>query len=142
MEALLKRSGGGPTTGTAEIADHGDGINVNLYINNLTPGNYRFAIHANGNCSSSNLFSAGPVWVPPGSQKTPAELTTEFRTTGEGDKIVDFHVPGMTIGSGPNSVVGRSVVIHEGRGTLDAKPGVPNGRELCGVIGTAASFFN
>jgi Cu-Zn family superoxide dismutase len=142
LEALLAHSGGAPATGTAEITDRGDGININLYINNLIPGTFRFAIHATGNCSSSNFFSAGPIWVPPGSDKTVAELTPEFRTTGEGDKLVTFHLPGMTIGDGPNSVLGRSVVIHEGREVSDAKPGVPNERALCGVIEPAHSFFD
>ena len=142
LEALLARSGGAAATGTAEFVDRGDGVNVNLYINNLTPGSFRFAVHATGNCSSSNFFSAGPAWVPPGSDKTPAELTTEFRTTGEGDKMVTFHIPGMTIGPGPNSIMGRSVIIHQGRDIADAQPGVANSRILCGVIGPAHSFFN
>jgi Cu-Zn family superoxide dismutase len=142
LEALLAHSGGAPATGTAEFTDHGDGVNVNLFINNLTPGTFRFAVHATGNCSSSNFFSAGPVWIPPGSNKTVADLTPDFRTTGDGDKIVSFHLPGMTIGSGPNSVLGRSVVIHEGREISDAQPGVPNERSMCGVIGPAHSFFD
>ena len=38
--------------------------------------------------------------------------------------------------TGPDGVVGRSVVVHDGgRGTIVAKPDVPNDRIACGVIG-------
>lgn len=141
VEALLQRAGGGPWQGTVKFTDRGNGVLVTLYASNILPGTYRLAIHANGNCSSPNFFSAGPPWAPPGSTKPAAELMPEIHTNSDGDTLATFQVPGLHI-AGDNSLQGRSVVLHWGRVASDTQPGVRNDRALCGVIGPVHSFIS
>ncbi len=89
-------------------------------------------IHATGNCSSPNGFSAGPPWAPPG-----VPLAEEGFPILKNDDSASSVVwlAGYKL-TGPDGVVGRSVVVHEGgRGTIVARPDVPNDRIGCGVIG-------
>ncbi len=141
VEAQLKAPGNGPWQGTVKFTDRGDGVLVTVFITNIAPGTYRLAIHANGNCSSPNFFSAGPPWAPPGSTRPAAELAPELHTNSEGDMQRTFQIPGVHI-SGENSLQGRSVVLHWGRNAEDTKPGEANNRALCGVVGPVTSFMN
>ncbi|MBS0320450.1 MAG: superoxide dismutase family protein [Proteobacteria bacterium] len=141
VEAQLKAPGNGPWEGTAKFSDRGDGVLVTLYVKNLAPGAYRFAIHAKDNCSSPNFFSAGPAWAPPGSTKPAVDIAPPLYTNGEGDITTTFRIAGVRI-SGPDSLEGRSVVLHQGSTVADTRPGEPNKRVLCGVVGPVTSFMN
>ena len=92
-------------------------------------------IHETGNCSSPNGFSAGPPWAPPG-----VSLAEEGYPVLKNDDSasVVVRLAGYKF-TGPDGVVGRSVVVHDGgRGTIVARPDVPNDRIACGVIGPPA----
>jgi Cu-Zn family superoxide dismutase len=141
VEALLQPAGGGPWQGSAKFTDRGDGVLVTLFFTNQIPGTYRLAVHANGNCSSPNFFSAGPPWVPAGSGKTPAEMTPEIHTNSDGDVAATFQMHGVKI-SGENSLQGRSIIIHWGREINGTESGAANKRVLCGVIGPVRSFLS
>jgi len=67
------RGTGSAATGAVYIFDARDGVQVQLTLANLLPGTYRIALHE-GNCRSSNFYSAGPAWAPPGWTKPPGEL--------------------------------------------------------------------
>jgi Cu-Zn family superoxide dismutase len=112
------------------------GVIMTVNFNGAGPGEYRIAVHANGNCSSPNAFSAGPPWAPPG-------VAIASPTVFKNDESASLSVrlPGYRI-EGPDGVSGRSVVVHAGsRDSLDAQPGVSNGRIACGVIGTPRSLL-
>ena len=55
------RSPSSAVTGSVRVYDYRDGVQVQLYVNNLIPGQYRIAFHETPNCRSPNLFSAGPA---------------------------------------------------------------------------------
>jgi Cu/Zn superoxide dismutase len=133
LEAALKGTGSA-ATGTVRIVDFRDGVAVQMSLYNMVPGTYRIALHERGNCSSSNLFSAGPAWAPPDSGRTPENLLPPFSTDTEQDvkQYVAFF-KGARV-SGPLSLRGRSVVIHHGNTISDALPGLPNNRMACGVL--------
>jgi Cu/Zn superoxide dismutase len=141
VEASLKVSGGRSSNGSAKFTDRDNGVLVTVFVTNVRQGSYQLAIHANGNCSSLNFFSAGPAWAPPGSARSGKELAHTVQTNSEGDIVTTFQMPGLRIG-GDNGLAGRSVVLHWGRTVDDAQPGVPNNRALCGVVGPVTSFFN
>jgi superoxide dismutase, Cu-Zn family len=124
------------------FVDRGDGAYVSVFATNLLPGVYRLAIHETGNCSSPNLFSAGPPWAPPGSAIPPGEMIGELRTNSEGDGTWTMQVHGVHTKAGPDGLMGRSMVLHWGRAVGPAEPGVPNDRVMCGVIGPLRSFFD
>jgi len=123
---------GSTLTGATILAAYDGGVRMQVNFNGEAPGEYRVMIHANGNCSSPNGFSAGPPWAPPG-----VSVKEEGYPIHKNDDSASFVVrlAGYRI-DGPDGVLGRSVVIHSGAvGSLAAAPGLPNNRIACGVIG-------
>ena len=123
---------GSTLTGAAIFAAYDGGVRMQINFNGTAPGEYRAMVHANGNCSSPNAFSAGAPWAPPG-----VPLKEEGFPIHQNDDSASFVVrlAGYRI-DGPDGVLGRSVVIHSGAvGSLAAAPGLPNNRIACGVIG-------
>jgi Cu-Zn family superoxide dismutase len=129
-QANLERKNGSVIGGAVRFAARDDGIAVSVYAAALRPGTYRVVFHANGNCSSPNAFSAGPPWAPAG--MTPAQITVT--PTSDGTANMSVRIRGYKL-EGPDGVVGRSVVLHEADGSLDAQADVPNNRLACGVVG-------
>ena len=131
-EARFKPIGGSSLTGAAILSPYDGGVRMQVNFNGRAPGEYRVMIHATGNCSSPNGFSAGPPWAPPG-----VPLREEGFPILKNDDSASLVVrlPGYRL-DGPDGVLGRSVVVHDGAlGSLAAEPGVPNNRIACGVIG-------
>lgn len=130
-------SPGSAVRGSVRIYDYRDGVAVQLAVDNLYPGQYRLALHEVGNCSSPNLFSAGPPWAPPGWTKPPGELLPGFLANPEGNmNNYIAYISGVRT-EGPTSIRGKSVVIHWGNTVSQAFPGQPNNRMACGVLETA-----
>jgi Cu-Zn family superoxide dismutase len=134
-EARFLAIGGSSLAGAAILHPYSDGVELKVNFNGRGPGQYRVMIHETGNCSSPNGFSAGPPWAPPG--VTLAEQGYPiFKNDDSASYVVALKGYKFT---GPDGVVGRSVVVHQGgRGTIVAEPGVPNDRIGCGVIGPPA----
>ena len=126
-------SSGSAVKGAVHVFDFRDGVQVQLAINNLYPGAYRIAIHERGNCSSPNLFSAGPSWAPPGWTKPAGELLPSFSVSELGNHVYVAYIKGVST-EGPNSLRGKSIVIHMGDLVGEAFPGQPNNRMACGVL--------
>jgi len=149
-ETMVERGGGlvaqlrsrtSAATGVVHIFNYRDGVVVELAIDNLVPGTYRIALHERGNCSSSNYFSAGLPWAPPGWNKSPGELLPQFYANPEGNQnSYVAYITGVRT-EGPLSLKGRSVVIHYGQKTSDAFPGQPNNRVACGVLDNADALL-
>ena len=133
------RSPSSAATGTARAVDYRDGVTLQLAITNLIPGQYRVSLHENGNCSSVNLFSAGPPWAPPG--QSPDDLLPGFLANNDGSQngYVAF-IKGVHT-EGPGSLRGRSVVVHWGSRIGEAFPGQPNNRVACGVLESAQQLL-
>ncbi|MFO1415142.1 MAG: superoxide dismutase family protein [Burkholderiales bacterium] len=133
------RSPSSAVTGSVRVVDYRDGVSVQIAISNLIPGQYRVTLNENGNCSSFNLFSAGPAWAPAGMK--PDELLPGFLANEDGSQngYVAF-IKGVST-DGPNSVRGRSVVIHWGSRIGEAIPGQPNNRVACGVLESARGIL-
>lgn len=130
-EAPFRPIGGSTLAGAAILHAYDGGVQLKVNFNGRGPGRYRVMIHATGNCSSPNGFSAGPPWAPPG-----VPLAEEGFPILKNDDSASYVVrlAGYKL-TGPDGVVGRSVVVHEGgRGTIVARPDVPNDRIGCGVI--------
>jgi Cu/Zn superoxide dismutase len=129
VQAVLRPAVQGVGQADVRFVDRGNGVLVTVFFTNLPPGTYRIAIHQNPNCGSPNLFSAGPAWAPAGSPRT------------DGDATLETQIPGVHT-TGPDSLQGRSVVLHAGLHVGAAVPNVPNDRVMCGVIGPALSFLS
>jgi superoxide dismutase, Cu-Zn family len=136
LEARLAGIGGSSSNGSAILHQTKRGVDINLWLGSAGPGQYRVAVHENGNCSSPNGFSAGPPWGPPG--VAPVSVLFE---KGDDTRTAVVSLPGYRL-LGPDGVDGRSVVVHAGpSSTLEAQPGVRNNRIACGVIGNPVRMF-
>ncbi|OIW08537.1 hypothetical protein TanjilG_03213 [Lupinus angustifolius] len=130
----LTQEDGGPTT-------------VNVRISGLAPGLHGFHLHEYGD-TTNGCISTGPHFNP--SKLTHGAPEDEVRHAGDLGNIVanadgvaeativDNQIP-LT---GPNSVVGRALVVHElqddlGKGghELSLTTGNAGGRLACGVVG-------
>lgn len=139
LEARL-RGVGSATSGMVKVVDRGDGVTLTLNLTNLPPGNYRLAFHDKGNCSSPNLFSAGPAWAPASAQKSANELIPGVAVGSDGDAVFTTHVRGLRA-DGKDDLRGRTVVLHAGD-TIDiAVPGQRNNRVACGVLDSIKPLF-
>ncbi len=127
------------TYGIITFRQSGDRVGYAATIFNVTLGPQSIYIHENGNCSSPNAASAGPVWqlpnAAPGARRA-GDLPALVPGT-EGNAAIQGSITGLTVGDrGPADLVGRSVVVHS-TVIRDPKPefgGAPNGWIACGVI--------
>lgn len=125
--------------GIITFRQSGDKVGVAATIFNLSLGPHSMYIHENGNCSSPNAASAGPVWTladaAPGAKR--AGQLPELFPGSEGNAAMQASLSGLSVGDGKaTDIVGRAVVVHNSVDP-DPKPqfgGVPNGWVACGVI--------
>ena len=137
--ANLKSKSNTNVYGIITFRQSGGKVGVAASVFNLSLGPHSIYIHDNGNCSSPNAASAGPVWqiagAPPGAKR--AGDLPELWTGSEGNAAMQATLTGLTVGDGkPTDIVGRAVVVHN-TVVRDPKPefgGVPNGWVACGVI--------
>jgi len=126
--------------GIITFKQSGDKVGVAASVfNMMNTGPHSIYIHENGNCSSPNAASAGPVWQIPGTPagaKRAGDLP-ELLAGSEANAAMQATLTGLSVGDGkPTDIVGRAVVVHSGI-DRDPKPqfgGAPNGWLACGVI--------
>ncbi len=141
MEAMLKPVGDSAVSGSVVLAPIKGGVAMKVYLTGMPFQSYRIVIHATGNCTSPNGFSAGPPYRLPGAAEHVMAAVVPVFPIRDGAVTLVLRVPGIHL-EGPDGIAGRSVVIHSpGEGSLDAKPDVPNNRVACGVIDKARPPF-
>jgi len=144
--AVLNSSEG--VNGTIHFTQEGDApTTVTGNISGLKPGLHGFHVHALGD-TTNGCISTGPHFNP--AAKEHGAPGDEIRHAGDlgnvtvGDEgsatftIIDKQIP-LT---GPNSIVGRAVVVHadpddlgKGGHELSKSTGNAGGRVACGIIG-------
>ena len=139
--AQLQPTQGNTVRGTVTFSDEGGKVRVKAEINGLTPGEHGFHVHENGDCSASDASSAGGHFNP--TNQPHAARDAEARHIGDlgnltadsnGRAELDYVDSKLTL-AGPNSIVGRAVIVHAGRDDLTSQPaGDAGGRVACGVI--------
>jgi Cu-Zn family superoxide dismutase len=121
----------------------GDDVEVTGDIENLTPGKHGFHVHDKGDCSAPDASSAGGHFNP--THQHHGGPTTSERHTGdlgniEANKDGKAHVQwkGKMSLTGADSIIGKSVVVHEKEDDLKTDPAGNSGtRVACGVIEAA-----
>ncbi|XP_055305342.1 superoxide dismutase [Cu-Zn] [Sitodiplosis mosellana] len=134
---FFEQSGDGPVTVTGEITG-------------LAPGKHGFHVHEFGD-NTNGCTSAGPHFNP--YKKEHGAPDAEVRHVGDlgnieanGSGLAKVNLTDSQISlSGPNSIIGRTVVVHAdvddlglGGHELSKTTGNAGGRIGCGVIGIAA----
>ena len=148
--AVLKSTEG--VCGTVYFTQEGNGpTTVTGSLSGLKPGLHGFHVHALGD-TTNGCMSTGPHFNPAGKEHGAPE--DENRHAGDlgnvnvgGDGKVDFTITDSQIPlCGPNSVIGRAVVVHadpddlgKGGHELSKTTGNAGARVGCGIIGLQSS---
>jgi Cu-Zn family superoxide dismutase len=143
--AVLHPTAGNKVSGTVTFTEEAGGVRIQANITGLTPGKHGFHVHEFGDCSASDLASAGAHFNP--TNKPHAGPDAAERHDGDMGNIdadasgkakldyVDHHI---SLTNDQRSAIGRSVIVHEKADDLKSQPsGDAGGRIACGVIGIA-----
>lgn len=140
--AVIHPTEGNDLSGTVIFEKTADGTLIDAEVNGLETGKHGFHIHQYGNCTAPDGTSAGGHFNPEGVDH--GAPTDEIRHVGdmgnlpaneEGTATLEYTDPLIKL-NGPNSVIGRGIIIHSGQDDLTSQPtGAAGARLGCGVIG-------
>lgn len=142
--AVLHPTQGNDAFGTVTFTQVDGGVRVEAMIEGLTPGDHGFHVHEWGDCSAPDATSAGGHFNPEdkphaGPADSPRHIGDLGNITADenGVATLDWVDPKLTF-SGPNSIIGRGLIVHADPDDLTSQPtGAAGGRVACGVIGVA-----
>jgi superoxide dismutase, Cu-Zn family len=136
----LEPKSGSKVTGMVTFTKVGDEVQVVADIQNLTPGKHGFHIHEKGDCSAADAASAGAHFNPmhqhhggPTGLERHAGDLGNITADSSGRAHLDWK--GSLSLSGNDSIVGKSVVVHEKEDDLKTDPSGNSGARIaCGAI--------
>ncbi|KAM3391920.1 hypothetical protein ACQJBY_013199 [Aegilops geniculata] len=137
VKAVAVLTGSEGVKGTIFFTQEGEGpTTVTGSVTGLKEGLHGFHVHALGD-TTNGCMSTGPHFNPAGHVHGAPE--DEIRHAGVANiNVTDCHIP-LT---GPNSIVGRAVVVHgdaddlgKGGHELSKSTGNAGARVACGIIG-------
>lgn len=141
--AVIEPRSGSTVSGTARFVSLSDGLGVHVELQGATPGQHGIHIHEKGDCSDPEAKSAGGHYNP-GTAPHHGGPRTAVRHGGDlgnievdssGRGVLDVVVPGLSVNSVQDGVVGRSIVVHEKADDLQSDPAGNSGvRVACGQI--------
>jgi superoxide dismutase, Cu-Zn family len=142
--AVLHPTKDSKVAGMVTFTKIGDEIKVIGDVTGLTPGKHGFHIHEFGDCSSPDGKSAGGHFNPANSPHAGHDVMQRhvgdlgnIEADNSGKAHLELTDKMMTM-SGPNSIIGRGLIVHEKADDLKTQPtGDAGGRLACGVIGVA-----
>ncbi len=130
--------------GEVTFTSEAGGVHVVGTFSGLVYGEHGFHVHEKGDCSAPDGASAGGHFNPGG--KPHAARDAAARHAGDlgnlkadpyGLARVDFVDKGISL-SGPESIIGKAVIIHEKVDDFTTQPtGNAGARQACGVIEAA-----
>ena len=138
--AQLEPKSGSKVTGTVTFTKVGDEIQVVADIQNLTPGKHGFHIHEKGDCSAPDAASAGPHFNPTmkhhGGPDTVDHHSGDLgNITADASGKANLDWKGKLSLTGKDSIIGKSVVVHEKEDDLKTDPSGNSGSRIaCGAI--------
>ena len=148
--ALLTSAAGGtpqpnpqsPVQGTVKFSQVRDLVSVSGTVTGLKPNaRHAFHVHEKGDCSSPDFNSAGGHFNPTGqphgahnSGKHHVGDMPELMADASGTARIAFNSSSLKL-RGPNSIVGKAVIVHVSPDDVNAQPtGNAGARLACGVI--------
>ena len=142
--AVLHPTKGNSVAGVVRFEAVENGVKVVADLVGLSKGKHGFHIHEYGDCSSDDGSSAGghfnPAGMPhsmPSSEQRHAGDMGNIEADDSGNAHLEYIDHTMML-SGPSSIIGRGVIVHEKEDDLKTQPtGNAGARLACGVIGVA-----
>jgi Cu-Zn family superoxide dismutase len=140
--AILTPLGSSGVAGVVTFTKAEGGVRVQADVKGLKAGDHGFHVHEFGDCSAPDGASAGSHFNPAGAPhagphdaERHAGDMGNITASADGSAKVDY-VDKAASFDGPNSVLGRGVIVHEKADDLKTQPtGNAGGRLACGVIG-------
>jgi Cu-Zn family superoxide dismutase len=129
--------------GSVSFVETGAGVLVRADVRGLPAGReFGFHVHEKGDCSAPDFMSAGGHFNPGakphahhGKPERHAGDLRNLRADMEGNATYAFETKLLAVRPGPNSVVGRAVVIHRDPDDYASQPAGNSGpRIACGLI--------
>ncbi len=141
---ILYPTQGNNVSGTITFTQTDKGVKVIADIQGLSQGKHGFHIHEFGDCSSADGTSAGGHFNPDAKQHgAPMSMSRHMGDMGnlEADESGKAHLEYLDTVirlNGPNTIIGKSIIVHKGEDDLKTQPSGNSGpRVACGVIGSA-----
>lgn len=141
--ATLEPRSGSNVKGTITFDQSPTEVRAHVELTGLVPGSeHGFHVHEKGDCSSGDASSAGGHFNP--TNLAHGKVTEKIHHSGDlpsltadanGKVSTDIKLSGVTLGTGPTSFVGRSVVVHANADDFTTQPSGNSGARIaCGVI--------
>jgi superoxide dismutase, Cu-Zn family len=141
--AELNPTANNQARGTVDFYETPKGVRVVAKVTGLTPGLHGFHIHEKGDCSAPDGSSAGPHFNPTGAKHGgPHDAMRHagdfgnIKADASGTAVFE-HLDHLITFDGPNSIIGRGVIVHANPDDLVSQtptPGNAGPRVACGVI--------
>ncbi|MCU7495441.1 MAG: superoxide dismutase family protein [Ignavibacteria bacterium] len=139
--AVLNPTQGSNVKGVVTFTREGDNLNVVADLEGLSSGKHGFHIHQYGDESAPDGKSAGDHFNPTEQRHgSPGDAMHHMGDMGnieagqDGKAHLEMTITGLSL----NSIIGRSVVVHENEDDLMSQPAGNSGARLAvGVIGIA-----
>lgn len=133
---------GSSVSGSVMFHQHGDQVMMHAHIVGLTPNSvHGFHIHDKGDCSSPDGSSAGGHFNPSGKHHGAQDAEhhagdmPNLQADAQGEADVKLFLHDVQLSPGPNSIVGRSLIVHANPDDYTTQPAGNSGPRLaCGVI--------
>lgn len=132
---------GNEVGGTVTFEETNGRVRIVAQLSGLAPGKHGFHIHTTGDCSAPDGTSAGGHFNPHntdhGAPDSPTHHTGDLgNVEADADGNVDFEmtVDFISLSEGPDSVLGRAVIIHAAADDFGQPTGNAGARLACGVI--------
>ena len=141
---MLPTEGSG-ASGTVTFTRTEVGVRIQADISGLTPGYHGFHVHQWGDASAPDGKSAGGHFNPHGTDHALPEAAVRhvgdlgnLHAGADGRAVYDRVDTGLTL-DGPNSIVGRGLIIHAKLDDGGQPTGNAGARVAIGVIGIATN---
>lgn len=142
--AVVHPTEDGDATGYVTFTKVDDGVRVQGEFSGLEEGKHGFHIHQYGDCRAADGTSAGGHYNPadnphagPDAESRHVGDMGNLEADADGNATIDYVDSTITL-NGPESIMGRGVIIHGGEDDLESQPtGAAGPRMGCGVIGVA-----
>jgi Cu-Zn family superoxide dismutase len=141
--ATLAPTQGNKAAGTVELIPVDGAVRLTGTITGLEPNSeHGFHVHEKGDCSAPDASSAGGHFNPtsqvhgnPASPPHHAGDTPNLLADAQGNAQVNATLEGVTVGSGPNDLLGKALVLHAKVDDYKSQPAGNSGSRIaCGVI--------
>ena len=141
--AQLKPTAGNQAGGTVSFEQRGGKTVITAEVRGLKPNSeHGFHVHERGDCSAPDAMSAGghfnPKSAPHGNHAAGSHHVGDMpnlKADANGLAKLVWEDDDFTVTDGPNSVVGKAVVVHRDPDDYKSQPAGNSGpRIACGVI--------